>query len=337
MTFKIAVIGCGWVSTACHGPAYKEYAQSHPDVILAACCDVDPQQAEYFRTQFGFQHAYTNYAEMLEQERPQAVALNVPPQLISTMGCDILRRGYPLLCEKPPGLSLDELDHLIDTVRSGSAIHQVAFNRRFMPLIAALKEMLTGQTIFHVEVQLTRVQRTDANFATTAIHAIDTARFLADSDYTQVNITYQELPVFGPGVANYLVNCRFDNGATAHLTISPVTGVNIERYTVYALDHTFLLHANNGPDAPGRLWHYQKGQLVSDIDASQLAGRREDYFLNGFFQEDAAFFDAVRAGRQPLHDFQSCRQSIEVMQCIIERITRYPFTPASQPGDQMNR
>ena len=44
MTFKIAVIGCGWVSMDCHGPAYARYAQTHPGIELTACCDLDAQR-----------------------------------------------------------------------------------------------------------------------------------------------------------------------------------------------------------------------------------------------------------------------------------------------------
>jgi predicted dehydrogenase len=116
MPFMITVIGCGWVSMECHGPAYVEYARSHPDVLLAACCDVDPQRSEEFRVRFSFRRAYRDYLDMLENEQPQAVALNVPPQAMCLLGCDILRRGYPLICEKPPGLSLAEIDQWPSTV-----------------------------------------------------------------------------------------------------------------------------------------------------------------------------------------------------------------------------
>ncbi len=319
MSIKIVVIGCGWVSNACHGPAYVEYASTHAGVVLAACCDEDPRRAGAFRDRFIFARAYTDYREMLERERPQAVALNVPPALISPIGCDILQQGYPLLCEKPPGLTLEEIDRLSAAARSGGAIHQVAFNRRFMPLMIALKRQLEGLPIHHIEIQQARVRRTDANFATTAIHVIDAARFLAGADYTQINITYQELPDMGPGVANYLLEGRFPKGATTHLAITPVSGMNMERITVQALNHTFLLHANNGPDAPGHLWHYHEGKLVSEQDAVSFTGRSEAYFIDGFYQEDSAFFDAVQAGRAAAPDFHSCRQSVEIMQCITER------------------
>ncbi len=324
MAFKICVIGCGWVSTACHGPAYQEYASAHAYTVLGACCDVDLEQAERFRRQFGFQRAYTSFLEMLEVEHPQAVCLNVPPHLAAEMGCAILTRGYPLLTEKPPGLNTVEIDRLIAAAKKSRVIHQVAFNRRFMPVATELKRQLESLTVQHIDVTQARVQRTDENFATTAVHVIDSARFIAGSDYQQVHMTYQELPEIGTGVANFLLDAVFVNGTTGHLSIHPVTGVNIERSVVYAIDHTFFLQAPNGPDAPGRLIHYHNSRLVSNLDAQELTQRREDYYLNGFYHEDAAFFDAAQAGVQPVHDFQSARQPVAIMQCLAERKDRYP-------------
>ncbi len=323
MSFKIALIGCGWVSTACHDPACVEYAGLHPDATLAACCDVNPERAEAFRARFGFRQAYTSYAEMLEAEHPHAVCLHVPPETISAAGGDILRRGYPLLSEKPPGLSTAEIDRLIDAAQSSGAIHQVAFNRRFMPLAVELKNRLAGQTVYHIEVQQARVGRTDPVFATTAVHGIDAARFFAGCDYQSVTLSYRELPEWGPGVANYSLDGHFENGASVHLGIFPVTGANIERTAIYTADSAFFLAANNGPDAPGRLRHFHKGELAADLDGRAFTGRQEAYYLDGFYQEDADFFDAVRSGIQPALDFRSARQSVEIMQCLIERREGY--------------
>jgi myo-inositol 2-dehydrogenase/D-chiro-inositol 1-dehydrogenase len=188
MQFKIALIGCGWVSSACHGPAYQEYAALQNHVSLAACCDSNPQRAADFQNRFGFQHAYTDYLEMLDRERPQAVCLNVPPPLIASLGAEIMRRGYPLMAEKPPGLSVADIDQLIAAADKSQVIHQVAFNRRYMPLVTELNGRLAGRKTDHIEGRMTRIHRTDAIFATTAVHLIDAARFLIGSDYTQVRL-----------------------------------------------------------------------------------------------------------------------------------------------------
>ena len=46
MAFKICAIGCGAMATTGHGPSFQRYAQEHPDVELAACCDLDAEKAE---------------------------------------------------------------------------------------------------------------------------------------------------------------------------------------------------------------------------------------------------------------------------------------------------
>jgi myo-inositol 2-dehydrogenase / D-chiro-inositol 1-dehydrogenase len=326
MPLSIAVIGCGWISHSSHGPAYLEYAHTHPAaLLLAACCDNQLERALDFRDRFGFLRAYSDPFQMLERERPDIVCLNVPPDRLSELGCAVLRRGHALLSEKPPGLSVAEVDRLIAAARESGALHMVAFNRRFMPLAVELKARLAaGPTPEHLVIQMARIGRTDANFATTAVHAIDLARFLAGSDFQELRFQYQELPELGSGVANFTLDGRFASGVTAQLSFQPISGTNIERSAVYARGHAFFLEANNGPDAPGRLRHYLQGQLVADLDAAQFCGRSDDCFLNGFYQEDAAFFDAVQAGVQPVHTFQSCRQSIEIMACLTERRASYP-------------
>lgn len=323
MPLSIVVIGCGGISNSSHGPAYLEYAQTHPGTLLAACCDHHLERAADFRERFGFLRTYRDPLEMLERERPDAVCLNVPPKMLSELGCEVLRRGHALLSEKPPGLTVGEIDRLIVAARENGTLHQVAFNRRFMPLAAELKARLAGEPVQHLNIQMARVGRTDANFATTAVHAIDAARFFAASDFQELRFQYQEQAELGSGVANFILDGCFASGATAQLSFQPISGTNIERSAIYTRDQVFFLDANTGPDAPGRLRHFRQGQLVADLDAVQFCGRSDDYFINGFYQEDAAFFDAVQAGVQPVHSFQSCRQSVEIMACLSERRASY--------------
>jgi myo-inositol 2-dehydrogenase/D-chiro-inositol 1-dehydrogenase len=329
MTFKIAVIGCGWVSMDCHGPAYAQYAATHPGVELTACCDLDGQKAAVFAERFGFLHAYTHYQEMLKTHQPDAVCLNVPPAAVCAMGCWILEQGYPLLCEKPPGTSLEEVDHLIAAAHPAHTIHQVAFNRRYMPLVTELYKQLRlieqppTLAVQAVEVVLARYRRLEADFTPTAVHAVDLVRFLLDSDYREIRFRYPTQEVAGQPVVNYLLAGTMACGADVRLSVYPATGMNIERVTVYCADQAFELACSNGLDAPGWLRCYQENQLVSAISGAQLAGSQESYILNGFYAEDAAFFTAVQAGRQPGNDLRAARQSVAIMQAMRERRKQY--------------
>ena len=324
MAFKIAVIGCGWISTACHGPVYIKYAADHPDTELTACCDVDASRAEGFRYQYGFARSYTDYHAMLEREKPDVVCLNVPEKLLCEMGCWIMEMGIPLFSEKPPGLTVAEIDRMIKTAKSTGVIHQVAFNRRFSPLVIELKRQMKDITVHHLDHQFYRIGRTAYDFTATAIHAVDTVRFLM-GDYQHIRFHYQEFLALSQKAptANFLLDCTFASGATALLSICPVTGVSLERTIVHGVDHTFFLCMNTGPDVPGRLQHFEKGQFIQELTGAEFTGSTEDLVLSGFDAENTIFFDAVRSGQQPVHDFQSCRQSVEIMACMRDRVSVY--------------
>ena len=317
--FKIAVIGCGWVSMDCHGPAYALYAQTHPGVELTACCDLDAAKVTAFSERFGFLHHYSDFQEMLQTEKPDAVCLNVPPEATCSIGCAVLEQGYPLLCEKPPGMSVNDIDAMLLAAHRSGAFHQVAFNRRFMPLVTELKKQIAGQTVQSVEIVMARYRRLESDFSTTAVHVIDLARFLLDSDFEQVNFYYTQHEVSGQTVTNYFLDGLLVSGISARLSIYPATGMNVERVSVYCADQTFALACSNGLDAPGWVRGYNGNRLVVEVDGAQLSGSTESYLLNGFFAEDAAFFDAVRAGVPPPHNLHSARQSVALMQAMRER------------------
>ena len=328
MSFRVCVIGCGHMALHYHGASYAKYAAAHPDTELVACCDVDVAKAAAFRERFGFARHYTDFERMLDIEKPHAVCLNAPVELTCELSCRVLERGYPLLTEKPPGRTTDELDRMIAAADASGAPTQVAFNRRYTPLVVELKRLLTARfdpaAIQHVRYDFSRVGRTDPDFSTTAIHGIDTTRFLAGSDYAHIRFHYQEFPALGPATANIFMDCTFVSGATAHLNFCPVAGVVTERATVHAHDHSFFLSIPvwNAFDMPGRLQHLEKDELKLDLSGLDVASS-EAFESNGFYGENAAFFDDLRAGRRPAGDLRNARQSVEVAQYIRERRAEY--------------
>ena len=331
MSFKICTIGCGGMATNYHGPSYARYAACHPNTELTACCDIDESRAVTFRERFGFARYYTDLASMLEVEKPDAVCLVVPEPLTCELACQILQRGHSLLMEKPPGRTVDEIDRIIAAADAGGGFTQVAFNRRYAPLVQMLKRLLTDRfltsAIHHLCYDFTRIGRTDADFSLTAIHGIDAVRFLASSDYEWVRFHYQPFPDLGPTTANIFMDCTLASGATAHIVFCPVGGVVVERAAVHAQDHTFYLQIPvwNAFDSPGRLQALERGELKMDVAGTDLDGGCDEYVLSGFYDENASFFDAVREGRRPAGDLRDARQSVEIAQCLRERKAEYRY------------
>jgi myo-inositol 2-dehydrogenase / D-chiro-inositol 1-dehydrogenase len=319
------MIGCGEHALSSHGPAQAAHAARSPGLERAACCDLDPGRAERYRERFGFARAYTDVATMIERERPDAAVLAVPDSATAALGARVLEAGVPLLIEKPPGRTVEEVDALAAAAERGRAPHQVAFNRRFVPVVQEARRRLAvigpPSAVQHVHYEMTRVDRRDPDFSTTAIHGLDAVRFLAAAEYAEARFHYREQPALGPGVANIFVDATMTSGATAHLAFCPVAGVVVERATIHAGAQTLFVQIPMwGPfDFPGRLQHLDRGAPAADVSGETLAGSREPFVLGGFVGELAAFLGDLAAGRTPSPSLRESRQSVAVAECVRRR------------------
>ena len=324
---KLCQIGCGEHARVAHGPSQRRCATERKDLVLAACCDLDPVRAESFRRDFGFARAFTDPVAMLDAERPDAVVVVVPVHATVAVGSLVLERGIPLLLEKPPGETVAEVDRLIAAAGKGGRVpHQVAFNRRFAPLVRELRRRIEEAGLLqHLHYEMTRVERRDPDFSTTAIHGLDAVRYLAGGDYAEARFRYRELPELGKGVADIFVDAVMTTGTTAHLAFCPVAGVLVERATAHAHGHTLFLHVPmwNGVDSPGRLWHFAGGKLVAELGGDRVGDGTALFELGGFYRETVAFLDAVAAGREPSPSLRESRQSVEIAERIRHRAAEY--------------
>ena len=329
MSFRVCMIGCGGHSRKVHGPSLRKYAHLHDDTELVACCDLDDEKAARYQEEFGFQKRYNDLEQMLAAEKPDAVCVVMHVDYTCKVACQVMELGYPVLLEKPPGMTADEVDSLIATAERTGVPNMVAFNRRHTPTICALRERLDAfgapGDIQHLRYDFTRYRRRDPDFSTTAIHGIDAVRYLMASDYKTIDFTYRPFPEHGENVANILMMCTMESGATAHLEFCPIAGLIIERATVQAWDNTWYLKIPmwNGIDAPGSLLHIREREVAEELDGATINDGDEMFEMCGFYGENAAFIDALKAGRKPSPSLAESRQSVEVMQALRERATRY--------------
>jgi predicted dehydrogenase len=325
---RLCQIGCGEHARVAHGPSQARCAREREELTLAGCCDLDAARAEAFRRDFGYGRVYTDPVAMLDAERPDAVVVVVPVARTVAVGSMVLERGLPLLLEKPPGEAVADVDRLIAAAgRAGRPVpHQVAFNRRFSPLVRELRRRIgEAGTLQHLHYEMTRVERRDPDFSTTAIHGLDAVRYLAGCDYAEARFRYAEMPQLGPGVVNILVDAVMASGATADLAFCPVAGVLVERAAAHAHGHSLFLHVPmwSGVDTPGRLWHYTGGRLAAELGGDQVGDGTALFELGGFYRETVAFLDALAAGRAPSPGLRESRQSVEIAERVRHRAAQY--------------
>jgi len=315
------MIGCGSFARLCHGPAQQQQRASHPDIELAACCDADPVRSLRYAEEFGFGRSYSDAQAMLSAERPDAVVMAVPPAVACAAACPVLERGFPLLLEKPPGLTAAELDRLVAAAGRGGGRAQVAFNRRHMPVMQRALEILAGAfrrgSVERIDYDMIRHERWDPDFSTTAIHAIDAALVLARAPFRSAEIRYQALRRGDLEAADVDIEARCSPGPRVLVRIRPVSGGNSESATVRAAGRSLVLRIPVSPQSPGDgcAEHWSDGKLVASFSDREFGavGRL------GVLGETGAFLGAVRSGGAFSPGLEDCRQQVALMEAIRAR------------------
>ncbi|WP_127583057.1 Gfo/Idh/MocA family protein [Paenibacillus koleovorans] len=331
MSLKIVSIGCGRHAETVHGPSWSKAQRERDDIVLAACCDIHEETAARYREKFGYLRHYTDIETMLDAERPDAVSLVVPVQLTKRLAVNIMERGIPIIMEKPPGLDRLETLELFETAERTGVANRVAFNRRFAPLTRRLKRLLAESVapgdLHSIVGEMYRVNRLDEDFSTTAIHVIDSVRFIAGQDYRRLRFDYKELPQLGRNVAHFRMDGEFENGVKALLHFNPVSGQLVERVTVHAHNQLFVLELpmSGNDEHGGTLQHFVKGQLAGYWRGKDEGDGTEWFETFGMYDENVSFVDGLLAGGRGLEDgsVATALQSVDVADCVRRRVETY--------------
>ncbi len=130
------VVGTGWVARDYVGPGI---AASRNGVVVGAC-DLDA----------GALAAFLPDHEMVRTDRiDELLALNLDAVYVATPNHAHLgpvaaaaRAGVPVLCEKPMARTVREAEALADAVRQSGVTYATAFDQRFHPAHAALRQLI---------------------------------------------------------------------------------------------------------------------------------------------------------------------------------------------------
>jgi len=231
---RAAVIGCGSGGKGqagahsigyAHGAAYRQSSQ----VELVAVADVNADNlaayAQEFRVPPG--HIYTDYVEMLKQERPDLVSVCTWPPLHREMVIAAARAGARgIWCEKPMTLSLADADEMLSACRESGTYLIINHQRRFLePFVAARQVIDSGQI---GEVLTIHAGIDDWDLLSWGTHWVDMFRFLLhDAACTwvmsQIDATSNRIR-YGHAVEDHGVTCfAFTTGTHAFLE----TGIQV--------------------------------------------------------------------------------------------------------------
>jgi predicted dehydrogenase/threonine dehydrogenase-like Zn-dependent dehydrogenase len=211
------------------------------DVRLAHVATTKSLSAVNAQRRFGFAQASTTADAVLDDSELDAIFIVTRHHTHADLVCRALQAGKAVFVEKPLALTGEQLDSIADAVRStGNDRLMVGFNRRFAPLLVALKTQFGSGNGSAVRYLVNAGQLESGSwylnddlegsrFTGEGGHFIDTLSWWMDSLPTEV------FAAPGGERDDVAVTVRFANGAVG--TISYFTAGN-SRYPKETLDAT---------------------------------------------------------------------------------------------------
>lgn len=126
----------------------------HPDAEVVALCDVRESRLQVLKDRYQSDNTYRSYDEFLGHPGLDAVALFTPAPFHAAMAAQALNAGKHVISAVPAGMSVEELEMLLDTVRRTGLKYMMAetsrYNQDVLTCIELKKQGHFGE-IFYTE------------------------------------------------------------------------------------------------------------------------------------------------------------------------------------------
>ena len=324
MKLKVGIIGAGFI-----GGVHAGILARDERVQLAAVYDIDRERAEKLaRTTDA--HVAANSTEVIE--RCDAVYVTAPNTQHVSLALAAIDAGKHVFCEKPLAINVQDAESIFIKSNQSQSVVQVGHNRRFAPVYATLKQLLTEKHVPHsAHVKMNRGELlnpvwtgdpsvTGGFLYETPIHMFDMMRFLFGEIESLHAIgskhEYREIDDFS-------VLLKFTSGF--HATLATAADASwlfpFERVEVFCHHATFVTREMESLVCSTNLEGHFTEQSMQQLP------RDEKW---GYMQEDRAFVDAILNGTPPLVTALDGLMSVELVNAIYESV-RTDATIAVRP------
>jgi len=181
---SVAMVGCGNVADGFDEDCRKRHIYSHATAIskldqltIIACCDIDPAKMERFADKWGVSGRYTDYQEMVDEEKIDILVIATPTVVHYDNVLTALSKEIEVIfCEKPLAFTLKEGEYLVKKAKEAGKLLFVNYMRRWDSFYAECNDLLKGGRIGRVE---TIVAYVDTALYMNSIHMFDMILYLA--------------------------------------------------------------------------------------------------------------------------------------------------------------
>ena len=175
---------------------------------------------------------HVTLADLLEARRPNGILVAAPTDRHTEVTRAALTAGVPVLCEKPAGLNWREIEETGRVAAERGAAFQVAYWRRFVPAMVALRERILagelGQVLHVVCAQWDGApppphfrRSSGGAFVDMGVHEFDVVRWLTGQSVDSVVAVQTPAldPQARPDADNAQALLGLSDGATAAVSL----------------------------------------------------------------------------------------------------------------------
>jgi len=311
---KIGIIGAGYI-----GGVHANVLARDERVRITAVHDLIPETAE----RLARSHGATPVAGPLELlERCDAVYITTPNTKHVSLALAAIETGKHVFCEKPLATNVADAEKVFQKAEAGHGVFQVGHNRRFAPVYAELKRLISDTHTPHsAHVKMNRGELlkpewtgnpeiTGGFLYETPIHMFDMMRFLFGEVESLHAIgsthEYKELDDFS-------VLLKFSSGM--HATLATAADASwlfpFERVEVFCHHATLVTREMESLTCSINLDGHFTEQSMQQLP-------REEKW--GYVQEDRAFIDSIVNGSPPLVTARDGLMSVEIANAVYESV-----------------
>jgi myo-inositol 2-dehydrogenase/D-chiro-inositol 1-dehydrogenase len=331
---RVGLVGAGRIGTS-HATLLARHV---PGADLVAVSDPRPAAAEALAASLGCR-ALSDPAELFADPDIEAVVITAASEAHADLIVAATAAGKAVFCEKPMGLTIEEIDRGIDAAKAAGVALQVGFNRRFAADYTAAHQLIVEGAIG--TPQLMRSLTRDPGLANpaavppwtiflqTLIHDFDTLLWLnPGAQPVTVYATADALvaPEFKDAglLDTAVVVITFDNGAiaVAEASFSAAYGYDV-RGEVFG-SASMVTIDNTAKSSPA---HYTStGRHVDTVRGDV------ELFRDAYTAEFVEFTDTVREGRTPAVTGQDARRALVLALASVQSVKAAAPVSVDQVG-----
>ena len=205
---------------------------------VAAVSDVDADRAGRVARECGGAAVFGDAAEMIRDERVEAVVIASPDPTHAELVLECLRLGKPVLCEKPLATSPEEALGIVEAeVEAGRKLVQVGFMRRYDPQHVDVKNVAASGAIgepvlfkgWHRNAQIPPGVDSEWVVINAAIHDLDSARWMLETEVEEVFVRGLNTTNSSGGEFDLqLIQLTFSDGRLATIEVNVDAGFGYE-------------------------------------------------------------------------------------------------------------